>query len=158
MKYLNLNKTNYTHIKLLQRIRNCQISDAFSRIVFCAFILLSLQACTSPAFYKANLKYEPTGTFHQSAKAGPDTLITVAMFNDIRQTDDKLRLGRVKTIGGTVVPIFPGDMKVFDAVTLSIREVPFLSGYKVSTDVPIWNLREKSINKGLGENIDWWQY
>jgi hypothetical protein len=159
MKYLNLNNTSYIHIELLQRIRNCQISDFFTKMVFGAFILLSLQACASPAFYKANLKYEPTGTFRQLAKAGPDTLITVAMFNDIRQTDDKLKLGRVKTIGGTVVPILPGDMKVPDAVTLSIREYLYLSGYKVSTDVPIWDLKEKSINKGwgkilIGGNID----
>ena len=158
MKLLDLKNSLCLHIKPHQKIKNYQRSYFFTKIAL-AFIILFLQACTTPELYHANLKYEPTGTFRKLEKAGPDSLITVAMFNDIRQTDDKLQLGRVTTINGTVVPIFPEYMKIPDAVTTSIREYLFKSGYRISNDVPIWDLKGKSINKGwgvilVGGNID----
>jgi hypothetical protein len=124
-----------------------------------AFIVLFLQACVTPELYHADLKYEPTGTFPEMEKAGSNSLITVAMFNDIRKIDDKLQLGRVTTMGGTVIPVFPQYMKIPDSVTTSIREYLFKSGYRISNDVPIWDLREETINKGWGKilvggNID----
>ena len=159
MKRLNLKNSLCLHIKPHQKIRNCQRSDFFTKIALGAFIILFLQACTTPALYHANLKYEPTGTFPEMEKAGSNSLITVAMFNDIRKIDDKQQLGRVMTMGGTVVPIFPEYMKIPDAVTTSIREYLFKSGYRISNDVPIWDLREETINKGWGKilvggNID----
>ena len=159
MRPLDLQKSICLHIKPLQKIKKCQRSNFFAKIALGAFIILFLQACTTPDLYHANLKYEPTGTFPEMKKAGSNSLITVAMFNDIRQIDDKLQLGRVTTMGGTVVPIFPEYMKIPDAVTTSIREYFFKSGYRISNDVPIWDLREETINKGWGKilvggNID----
>jgi hypothetical protein len=159
MKRLDLKNSLRLHIKPRQKIRNCQRSDFFVKIALAAFIILFLQACASPELYHANLKYEPTGTFSEMEKSGSNSIITVAMFNDIRQIDDKLQLGRVTTMGGTVVPIFLEYMKIPGAVTTSIREYLFKSGCKVSNDVPIWNLREETINKGWGKilvggNID----
>jgi hypothetical protein len=159
MKRLDLKNSLCLHIKPHQKIRKCQRSDFFTKIALAAFFILFLQACTTPDLYHANLKYEPTGTFPEMEKARSNSLITVAMFNDIRQIDDKLQLGRVTTMGGTVVPIFPEYMKIPDAVTTSIREYFFKSGYRISNDVPIWDLREETINKGWGKilvggNID----
>ena len=159
MKRLDLKNSLSLHIKPHQKIRNCQRSDFFTKIALAAFIILFLQACVTPEPYHANLKYEPTGTFPEIEKSGSNSLITVAMFNDIRKIDDKQQLGRVTTMGGTVVPIFPEYMKIPDAVTTSIREYLFKSGYRISNDVPIWDLREETINKGWGKilvggNID----
>jgi hypothetical protein len=159
MKRLDLKNSLHLHIKSHQKIRNCQRSDFFTKIALAAFIILFLQACATPELYHANLKYEPTGTFPEMKKAGSNSLITVAMFNDIRQIDDRLQLGRVTTMGGTVIPVFPQYMKIPDAVTTSIREYLFKSGYRISNDVPIWDLREETINKGrgkilIGGNID----
>ena len=158
MKCLNLKNRICLYIKPLQKIRNCQRSNFFAKIALGAFIVLFLQAC-APELYHVNLKYEPTATFSKLEKAGSNSLITVAMFNDIRQVEDKLRLGRVTTMGGTVIPVFPQYMKIPDAVTTSIREYLFKSGYRISNDVPIWDLREETINKGwgkilIGGNID----
>ena len=151
MKRLDLKNSLCLHIKPHQKIRNCQRSEFFTKIALGTFIILFLQACTTPELYHANLKYEPTGTFPEMEKAGSNSLITVAMFNDIRKIDDKQQLGRVTTMGGTVVPIFPEYMKIPDAVTTSIREYLFKSGYRISNDVPIWDLREETINKGINK-------
>ena len=159
MKRLDLKNSLCLHIKPHQKIRNCQRSDFFTKIALGAFIILFLQACVTPELYHANLKYEPTGTFPEMEKARSNSPITVAMFNDIRKIDDKQQLGKVTTMGGTVVPIFPEYMKIPDAVTTSIREYLFKSGYRISNDVPIWDLSEKTINKNWGKilvggNID----
>lgn len=158
MRRLDLKNSIYRHVKALKEMKDCQISHLFSKIVFGAFILLFLQACT-PALYHVTLKYEPTGKILKLEKAGPDFLMTVAMFNDIRQVDDKVQVGRVTTIGGSVVPILPKYMKVPDAVTMNIREYLFKSGYKIPNDIPNWDLREETIDKGWGKilvggNID----
>jgi len=158
MKRLDWKSSIYIHVKALQKIKDYQLSYFLLKIAFGAFILLFLQACT-PALYHVNLKYEPTGKFLQLEKAGPDFLVTVAMFNDIRHIDDKLQMGRVTTMDGSVVPILPQYTKVPDAVTTNIREYLFKSGYRISNDNPIWDLKEETINKGWGKilvggNID----
>lgn len=158
MRRLHLRNSIYIHVKALQKIRDYKISDFLLKIAFGAFILLSLQACT-PALYHVNLKYEPTGKFLKLEKAGPDFLVTVAMFNDRRKVDDKLQLGRVTTMDGSVVPIFTQYLKIPDAVTTNIRQYLFKSGYRISNDIPIWDLREETINKVWGKilvggNID----
>jgi len=158
MTRLHLTNSIYINIKAFQKIKDYQPSEFLLKIAFGAFILLFLQACT-PALYHVNLKYEPTGKFLKLEKAGPDFLMTVTMLNDIRKVDDKLQLGKVTTMDGSVVPILPEYMKVPDAVTMNIREYLFKSGYRISNDIPIWDLREETINKGWGKilvggNID----
>ena len=158
MRKLNLQNRDHIHIKALQKVRDCPISDFFPKIVFAAFILLFLQACT-PALYHVNLKYEPSDKFLKLEKAGPDFLITVAMFNDIRKVDDRQVLGRVTTVEGDLIPIFPRYNKVSEAVTTSIRDYLFKSGYKISNDIPVWDLKEETIGKDwgrilIGGNID----
>ncbi|MGO9139296.1 MAG: hypothetical protein ACLP9S_04965 [Syntrophales bacterium] len=89
----------------------------------------------------------------------PDFSITVATFNDIRQVDDRLVLGRVTTLEGDRIPILPRYKKVAEAVTTSIKEYLFKSGYKVSNEIPGWDLKEDMISKNwgrivIGGNID----
>jgi len=158
MRRPDLKNSIYIHVKALQKIRDCQISDFISEIAIGSLILLFLQAC-SPALYHVNLKYEPTGKFMKTEQAGPDFPITVAMVNDIRKVDDKLVLGRVTTVQGDLIPIFPNSNKVNEAVTRSIRDYLAKLGYKISNDIPVWDLKEETISKDwgrilIGGNID----
>ena len=127
-------------------------------IIFFALIILSLQAC-SPALYHVNLKYEPTEKFMKMEQGGPDFPITVAVVNDIRKVDDKLVLGTVTTVQGDLIPILPNYNKVNEAVTTSIRDYLSKVGYKISNNIPVWDLKEETISKDwgrilIGGNID----
>ncbi|MGZ3593922.1 MAG: hypothetical protein ACXU9F_08850 [Syntrophales bacterium] len=133
-------------------------SGIISRAILLICVLAGLTAC-SPAVYHVSLKYEPSGQFLKLEKSVPDFSITVATFNDIRKIDDKLVLGRVTTMEGDRIPILPRYKKVPEAVTTSVREYLFKSGYKVSNDMPGWNLKEDTIGKNwgrivIGGNID----
>jgi hypothetical protein len=158
MRGLDLKSSIFIHIKTLQKIKDCQISDFISKIAIGAFILLFLQAC-APAVYHVNLKYEPPGKFLNMEKSGPDFPITVAKFNDIRKVDDRVVLGRVRTVEGDLIPILPRYNKVTESVTTSVRDYLFKSGYKISNDIPVWDLKEETISKDwerilIGGNID----
>jgi hypothetical protein len=51
--------------------------------------------------------------------------------------DEKIKLGKNTTIGGTVVSIFPEYMKVPDVVVTSIGVYLFKSGYMISNAIPL---------------------
>ena len=142
----------------LEKKRVSYISAIISKAILLIFILVGLTAC-SPAVYHVNLKYEPAGQILKPEKSGPDFPVTVAMFNDIRKMDDRLLLGRVTTLQGDRIPILPRYNKATEAVTTSIREYLFKSGYNVSKDMPVWDLKEEIISKDwgrilIGGNID----
>jgi hypothetical protein len=141
-----------------KRISGDQVLLLFLKIMSLALIILYLQAC-APPLYHVNLKYEPSENFPKSKKTELDSLITVAMFNDIRNVDDKLQLGTVTSMSGDKIPILPKKVKVPEAVTMNIREYLLRSGYKLSDNIPIWNLRGETINEEWGKilvggNID----
>jgi hypothetical protein len=142
----------------LEKKRVSYISGIISKAMLLICVLVGLTAC-SPALYHVNLKYEPSEKFVKLEKAGPDFPVTVAMFNDIRKVDDRLVLGRVTTVEGDLIPILPRYNKVTEAVTINIREYLFKSGYKVSNEMPGWDLKEETISKDwgrilIGGNID----
>jgi len=114
-----------------------------------ACVLLSLHAC-APVLYHADLKYEPTNEYPKLEKIKPDFTMTIALFNDMRQIDDTIRMGKVSTADGTIVPVLPRYTKVADAVTAGIREYLYKSGYEISTQSPPWDLKEDTIDKNWG--------
>lgn len=120
-----------------------KLTALFSKTIFLALLLLGLQACT-PALYHVTLKYQPSEKFLKSEETKPDFRLTVARFRDIRQTNDKLQLGTVTSMNGGRIPILPKNVKVPDAVTMNVREYFLKSGYRLSNNVPIWDLREDS--------------
>ncbi|HET6462028.1 MAG TPA: hypothetical protein VFG29_14700 [Syntrophales bacterium] len=148
--------------KICGHIKHKQVSSGrvlalLSKVIILALAVLYLQAC-APALYRVDLKYEPSENLLKTAKTSSDFLVTVAMLNDIRNVDDKLQVGAV-TIDGDRTPIVPKNVKVPDAVTASVREYFFKSGYRVSNNIPAWDLKEESINKDwgrilVGGNID----
>jgi hypothetical protein len=142
----------------LEREKGGYMSGILSKATLLIFILAGLTAC-SPAVYHVDLKYEPAGQILKPEKSGPDIPITVAMFNDIRKVDDTLVLGRVTTLEGGRIPILPRYNKATEAVTTSVREYLFKSGYNVSKAMPVWDLKEETIGKDwgiilIGGNID----
>jgi hypothetical protein len=152
-------KNSIYHIPTnLEKKRVSYFSGIISKAILLICVLVGLTGC-SPAIYHVNLKYEPAGQIQKTEKAGPDFPITVAMFNDIRKVDDRLLLGRVTTLQGDRIPILPKYNKVTEAVTINIREYLFKSGYKISNDIPVWDLKEETISKDwgrilIGGNID----
>jgi hypothetical protein len=141
-----------------EKKRVSYMSGAIFKVIFLICSLVSISAC-APAVYHVNLKYEPTGQILKPEKTGQDISVTVATFNDIRKVDDTLVLGRVTTLEGDRIPILPRYKKVTEAVTTSVREYLFKSGYKVSNEMPSWDLKEEAIGKNwgrilIGGNID----
>ena len=134
------------------------VSGIISKTILLIFVMVGVSAC-SPAVYHVNLKYEPAGQILKPEKSGLDFPVTVAIFNDIRKMDDRLLLGRVTTLNGDLIPILPRYNKATEAVTTSIREYLFKSGYNVSKDMPVWDLKEETVGKDwgrilIGGNID----
>lgn len=134
------------------------ISGTIFQGILLICVLVGVTAC-SPAVYHVNLKYEAAGQIQKTERPGSDILITVATFNDIRKMDDRLLLGMVTTMEGDRIPILPRYNKATESVTTSIREYLFKSGYNVSKDMPVWDLREETISKSwgrilIGGNID----
>lgn len=122
----------------------------------CLFALLNIQACT-PAVYQIDLKYMPPERSMKQAR--PNAKITVAVFNDIRQMDDRLLLGQIETVGGSVIPILPRHARVPEAVTDNIRDFLSRAGYQVTVEKPVWNLKEEAIHPDwgkllIGGNVD----
>lgn len=159
VKFFYKMKNICNNLSPLQKIKYCRLANFLPWIAFGSFTLLFLQACTPPSVYHAHLKYEPTGASRMMEKVGPDFLMTVALFNDIRITDNKSQLGSVTTMNGSIVSIFPEYMKVSESIAMNTREFLFLTGYRISNDVPIWDLSEQTINKSWGKilvggNID----
>ena len=143
---------------ILEKKRVSYFSGIISKAVLLICVMVVVSAC-APAVYHVNLKYDPSGQFMKPEKAGPDFPLTVAMFNDIRKVDDRLVMGRVTTLDGDRIPILPRYNKVTEAVTTSIREYLFKSGYNISKDMPVWDLKEEAISKDwgrilIGGNID----
>ncbi|MGD1151585.1 MAG: hypothetical protein ABR911_01725 [Syntrophales bacterium] len=156
----DLKRRNSPHHKPinLEKKRVSYISAIISKAILLIFVMVGVSAC-SPALYHVNLKYEPSEKFVKTEKAGPDFPITVAMFNDIRKMDDRLLLGRVTTLQGDRIPILPRYKKVTEAVTMNVRDYLSKSGYDISKDIPVWDLKEETIGKDwgrilIGGNID----
>ena len=143
----------------LEKKRAGHISCIICQAILLIYVLVSLTACAPVAVYHVNLKYEAAGQIQKAERTGSGIPITVATFNDIRKMDDRLLLGMVTTMEGDRIPILPRYNKATEAVTTSIREYLFKSGYNVSKDMPAWDLREETISKGwgrilIGGNID----
>jgi hypothetical protein len=155
-----LERKNRHHHKRtnIERDKGGRIAGIISKAMLLICVMVGASAC-SPAVYHVNLKYEPTGQVTMPEKTIPDIPVTVAVFNDIRKVDDTLVLGRVTTLEGDRIPILPRYKKVTEAVTASIREYLFKAGYKVSNEMPRWNLKEETIDQDwgrilIGGNID----
>ncbi len=117
--------------------------------VVCLSLLLLVNGC-APALYSVNMRYEPTKVTQPAPNDGRKYSVTVAPFVDQRKMADTLLIGRVIKSDGETIPILPQYVKPPDAVASALRELLFKSGYLVSPDKPVWDLKEASIRPEWG--------
>jgi uncharacterized lipoprotein YajG len=114
-------------------------------------------ATTNPSLYSVNMRYDAAQavipTYLQAEGKTRDAVISVAVFTDARQMDDKKIIGRVKERDDTEVPIFSKDVLPAKAVAFGIKEYLKKAGYKVADKIVQWDLKEKTMPKGNGKVI-----
>jgi len=112
--------------------------------------LILLYSCTPVNLYTINMKYTPSEAASAQVEDTESVKLVVARFIDSRSAKDKMVIGTVVSSDGGTIPVLPKYIKPVDAVTDGIRECLLAAGYSVSPDIPAWNLRSDSINKGWG--------
>jgi len=119
--------------------------------------------CAASNLYSVNMYYD-TVKAAVPAYLKPDVktsaaIISVAEFNDTRQIDDKLVIGRVVESDGTKTLVFPKNIKTTTAISNGLKEYLRKAGYKVPSKIEQWDLKEENIPQGvanviIGGNID----
>jgi hypothetical protein len=79
--------------------------------------------------------------------AGP---IMVALFQDIREIDDHIVIGRVTAEGKKPLPVLPKYNKPPESIVKATEDFLIGRGYTVSAHHPVWDLQEKSIGDSWG--------
>jgi len=119
------------------------------RIVVCLSLLILASGC-APTLYNVDMRYQPTKLIPPAVTDGRKYSLTVAAFIDQRKMEDTLLIGRVTKSDGSTIPILPKYVKPADAVTSALRELLFKSGYTVTADKPVWDLKEGTIRPEWG--------
>lgn len=121
-----------------------------TKILIFLCIVSSFFSCSSVSLYTLNVKYTPPESAVTKVDACKYSILTVAMFNDLRTVEDKALIGNVVFSDGSKIPILPKYLKPVDAVTFGIREYLSVAGYTVSSESPAWDLQDNTINKEWG--------
>jgi len=111
-----------------------------------------LSACTQ-SMYSVDMRYEPTAALNPDNTGNGKGGLTVAVFEDLRASQDKIKIGHVITVGGKSIPVAPKYKTPQDVVTLGFKEYFSKSGFTVSGGKPGWDLREASIQPGWGSVV-----
>jgi len=112
--------------------------------------LLTLTWGCAHSAYSVDVRYVPTRPMVELKGPGKDISITVATFEDLRKTNDKLEIGWVWDPYGGKVPVLYRLEKPSMAVTLPVKEIFQKAGYQVAAGTPTWDLKEENIRKEWG--------
>ncbi len=115
-----------------------------------ALTLGFLFSCAPVNLYTINMAYTPSETAAAGADNTGNVKVTVARFTDSRSIEDEMIIGRVVSSDGGTIPVLPKYLKPVDAVTAGIRECLSAAGYSLSPEIPVWDLRNDSIEKRWG--------
>ena len=126
------------------------------------FSVFSFLGCAESNLYSVNIYYDAEKASvpaYLKADKASDAIISVAEFNDTRQMDDRLMIGRVVENDGTKILVFPKNIKATIAVSNGIKEYLRKAGYKVPDKIEQWDLKEETMPKEdfkilIGGNID----
>jgi hypothetical protein len=124
-------------------------SERLARLFIGLCLLFLVCGCT-PALYNVEMRYQPTKVIRSAITDGRKYTLTVASFIDQRKMEDVLLVGRVIKSNGTPIPILPRYVKPAEAVSAALRELLFKSGYVVSSDRPLWEMKEDAIRPEWG--------
>ncbi len=99
---------------------------------------LSLSGCT-PSLYSIDMRYQPSGAAVTETAGGGKVRITVATFEDRRQTADTMMIGRVIRPTGSQAVVAPKYRSPQDTVANGFKDYVASLGFTVSGDKPRWN-------------------
>ncbi|MEW6409638.1 MAG: hypothetical protein AB1488_05940 [Nitrospirota bacterium] len=114
---------------------------------------ISIISCASVAHYPVSLKYESTRYIPPAEKGLQQSIITVALFNDLRKVTDRWTIGRKVESDGKEIKVISKSQPPSDAVARAIGAVFSKVGYTVSGETPHWDLREGSIRPSMGKIV-----
>ncbi len=117
-------------------------------LVSLSLALLLVMSCAPVSLYTIDLRYSPTATsVPQVTEKGKAFVVTVARFNDVRNVEDKLVIGKVVKSNGKNIPILPKYTKPVDVILKGMQAYLEDIGYEVSSETPQWDLTKESIDK-----------
>ncbi len=127
-------------------------SAGIIKLVSLLFIALFFMSCAPVSLYTIDVRYSPAATsVPQVTEKGKKFMVTVARFNDVRNVEDKLVIGKVVKPDGKKIPVLPKYTKPVDAVLKGMQAYLEDIGYDVSSETPDWDLKKDSIDKKWGE-------
>ncbi|HPQ44864.1 MAG TPA: hypothetical protein PKZ42_11635 [Syntrophales bacterium] len=115
-----------------------------------ALIPIILFSCAPVNLYTINMNYIPSKTIATGTDNIKKIQLTVARFIDARNIQDTMLIGTVESPDGGMKPVLPKYSKPVDTVTAGIREYLSAAGYSLSPQIPVWDLKNDSIEKRWG--------
>jgi hypothetical protein len=122
-------------------------------MIMILFPALLLCSCARAPLYTVDIGYVIPLDKIKPAEAPKNVTITVAKFNDLRNVDDKMVIGRVMQAHKSPIPIFPKFHIPSVTVTRAVKAYMNKSGYAVATVTPDWNLSDDTIAKEWGDIV-----
>lgn len=124
-----------------------------------AAIAVILFVGCAPTLYSIDMRYVPSRGVSAFERPARPITVTVANFEDLRQVEDRMYIGRVVKPNGKEVPVLPKFAKPTQAVTAPVKDLLRNAGYWVSPNSPTWDLKEATIKKEwerilIGGSID----
>jgi hypothetical protein len=127
------------------------------------FTYLAVIGCAPTRLYSVNMNYDAekavVPAYMKAGNQVPAATIAIAEFGDARQVDDQLVIGRVVEKDGMKTLIMPKNTKPTRAVTSGIKSYLVKAGYKISSNIGAWDLKEETMPKAnakiiIGGNIE----
>ena len=122
------------------------------RIAAISAVLVLIISCAGTAvLYNVGVRYVPTETAPKDIKETRSTVpVTVARFQDVRNVDDKIVIGRVYSADKKSLPVLPKYKKPSESIIKALEDFMTRDGFSVSVVHPDWNLQEDSIDESWG--------
>lgn len=133
--------------------RGCTTWGIITRLLIAICLAGILFSCSQVTRYSVNLKYQPPESPPVDSEKIGQLVFTVAQFNDLRQVDEKKVIGAVVKSEGNEIPVFPKYRMPSEAVSDAVRNFMGGAGYRVSKEMPPWNLKDDEIRKEWGDVV-----
>ena len=133
--------------------RRYNLFSTVTFLLFAFFIAVSLSGCAGVSQYTIGINYQPVDKTPALNKNAGKLVVSVSKFNDLRQVEGKMVIGKVIKSDGTEITIFPKFRIPSDAVTHAFKEYLTRAGYMLSKETPDWDLKNDTINKDWGNIV-----
>lgn len=147
-KQINKIDINYVIIVLHMLLKNRFLKKIS---IFCLCLFAS--SCATVSVYNIDLRYEPTKHITKSDINIEKITFTITSFNDLREVENRIIIGKVIDSKGKEVPIATIKEKPAHAVTLAFRDAFYKAGLSISDIIPQWDLKEGSLKSEWGSIV-----